>query len=270
MKPLGTRPGWDGHLLLLYNAEPQRRSGVAAWVRRGLEVGAKILYTQAQEEPQARTLPGLLEDQPDALEAMARGQIQVVSADHAAYDTAWQASAVERALDQGYPSVRWSGEATTAWTVMPRSRHAEIERATDRLCRSYPVSVMCQYSVRDSVGAFRFVSMAHGAGLRERLFQALPIEGGLAVAGELEVSNQGILRSLLMAGTAAERGPFVVDLSGLDFLDVGGTRALLSGTFAYRSRGGHVVLRGPQPHVERVMTLLGVDRTAGILMEEAR
>lgn len=270
MKPIGTRPGWDGHLLLLYNGESHRRTGVAAWVRRGLEVGAKIFYTQARDEPPARTLSGLLADQVDAVDAMQRGQIQVIEGDHSAYDTAWQASLVERALDHGYPSVRWSGEATTAWTVMPRGRHAEIERATDLLCRSHPVSVMCQYSVLDSVGALRPVSMAHGAGLRERLFQALPIEGGLAVAGELEVSNQGILRSLLMAGTAAERGPFVVDLSGLDFLDVGGTRALLSGTFAYRSRGGHVVLRGPQPHVERVMTLLGVDRTAGILMEEAR
>jgi anti-anti-sigma factor len=258
-------------VLLLHHAESHRRTGVAAWVRRGLEVGAKIFYIQAKDEPPARALPGLLEDQPDAVEAIGRGQIQIIEGDRTAYDPAWQASAVKRALGQGYPSVRWSAEAATAWTVMPRRRHADIERATDRLCRSHPVSVMCQYSVRESVEALRLVTMAHGAGLRERMFQAVPFDGGLAFAGELDVSNQGILRCLLMAGTGAtERDPFVVDLQELDFMDVGGTRMLLSGSFAYRSRGGHVVLRGPQPHVGRLMSMLGVTRTPGIRMEVMR
>jgi anti-anti-sigma factor len=244
---------------------------VAAWVRRGLEVGAKIFYIQTQDEPPARALPGLLEDQPDAVEAIERGQIEIIEGARTAYDPAWQASAVKRSLDQGYPSVRWSAEAATAWTVMSRSLHADIERAIDRLCRSHPVSVMCQYSLCESVGALRLVGMTHGAGLRERGFQAVPFDGGLAFTGELDVSNEGILRSLLMAGTAAtERDPFVVDLQELNFLDVGGTRTLLSGSSAYRSRGSHVVLRGPQPHVGRLMSLLGVDRTPGIRVEVMR
>lgn len=269
MRPLGRGPGWDGHFLLLYHEESQRRAGVAAWVRRGLELGAKILYTEPQDESPERSLSGLLQDQPAALEAMERGQIEVVPADQTAYDPAWQAAMVEETLREGYPSVRLSGDATTAWSVIPQRRHADIERATDQLCRSRPVSVMCQYPARESLGVLRLVSTTHGAGLRERLFRAAPLRGGVALSGELDLSNQGILRSLLLGATSTtEHDPFVVDLSGLDFVDVGGVRTLMAGTDPYRSQGGHVRLQAPQPHVDRLLRLLGVDRTQGILTED--
>jgi hypothetical protein len=56
------RSGWDGHLLLVYHEESQRRIGVAAWVRRGLELGAKILYIEPQDDPPGRSLSGLVWD----------------------------------------------------------------------------------------------------------------------------------------------------------------------------------------------------------------
>lgn len=269
MKSLGRRPaGWDGHLLLLYHTERQRREGVETWIRRGLELGAKILYTEPADEPPARSLPGLLGGQADAGEAIERGQIQVVKADETAYDPDWQASVVEEALDHGYPSVRWSGEATTAWTLMPRDRHADIERATDQLCRSRPLSVMCQYWAHESE-VLLDACLVHGAGLREPLFSASPFEGGLAVAGEIDVSNRDVVRSLLQAATSAtDRDPFVLDLSALDFLDVAGVRSLLAGTGPYRERGGHVRLQAQQSHVDRLIHLLGIHRTPGVLAEE--
>jgi anti-anti-sigma factor len=268
MKPDGRRPGWDGHLLLLYNKESQRRTEVAEWVRHGLELGAKILYIEPEHEPPARSLSGLLQTQPQAVAAMASDQIQVVSADHAAYDPAWQASVVEQALHQGYPCVRWSADATTAWGVMSPARHAEIERAADQVCKSGPVSVMCQYPARTSMRVLRLVSAAHGGGLRERLLQATPIGGGLALDGQLDVSNQGILRAVLLAATTtARRDPFVLDLSGLDFLDLSGVRTLIAGTAPYRRLGGRVRLQAPQPHVDRLIRILGVDREQGLLTE---
>lgn len=270
MKQLDQRPGDEGHVLLLYYEESYRRTGVAAWLRRGLELGAKILYIEPPDELSARSLSGLLQDQPDAGEAVERGQIQVVPADRTAYDPLWQASVVEDALRQGYPSVRWSAEATTAWSVMPRNRHADFERTTDRLCQSLPVSVMCQYPARESIEVLGPVSSVHASGLRERLFQAAPFEGGLAVSGEVDASNHDILRALLQAATAAtDRDSFVVDLSGLDFLDVRGARALMAGTGAYRRHGGQVRLRTPRPVVDRLIRLLAFDRSRGILMEGA-
>lgn len=271
MKPLDWRPDGEGHLLLLYHEESYRRTGVAAWLRRGLELGAKILYIELPDELADRALSGLIQDQPDAGEAVERGQIRVIPADRTAYDPVWQASVVEDALRQGYPSVRLSAEATTAWSVMPRARHAEVERTTDQMCQSVPVSVMCQYPARGSMEVLGPVSTVHGSGLRERLFQAVPFEGGLAVAGEVDTSNHDILRALLQAATAAtDRDPFVVDLNGLDFLDVRGVGALMAGTAAFRSRGGHVRLQAPQPVVDRLIRLLGIDRSRGVLTEGDR
>lgn len=271
MKPLDRRPDYEGHFLLLYHEESFRRTGVAAWLRRGLELGAKILYIELPGELPVRALSGLVQDQPDAGEAVERGQIQVIPADRTAYDPVWQAGVVKDALRQGYPSVRLSAEATTAWSVMPRARHADVERTIDQMCQSLPVSVMCQYPALDSMEVLGPVSTAHGSGLRERLFQAMPFEGGLAVAGEVDTSNHDILRALLQAATAAtDRDPFVVDLNELDFLDVRGVGALMAGTAAYRSRGGHVRLQAPKPPVDRLIRLLGIDRSRGVLTKGDR
>lgn len=260
-------PEWDGHLLLLYDEEPQRRAGVTAWVRRGLELGSKILYTEPADGPPDRSLPGLLHDEPDALEAMERGQIQVVPAGPTAYDPAVMQATVDGALSDGYPSVRWSGDASTAWAVLPRSRHALVEQATEELCASRPLSVMCQYSAPESRAAVGLLSQTHGAGMREQLFRAAPVPGGLALAGELEASNQEILRSLLTTSTTAtESASFVLDLAGVDFLDLPGVRALVFGTADYRSRGGHVRLHAPQRHVAQLLRLLGVDHEPGLVM----
>src|SRR5215204_2046382 len=40
---------WDGHLLLLYDSEAERRAGLAAWVRRGLDLGEKVVYTETPD-----------------------------------------------------------------------------------------------------------------------------------------------------------------------------------------------------------------------------
>ncbi len=266
MAPAFRERDWDGHLLALYNDESQRRGQVDAWVRRGLELGAKILHIEPSDESPARSLSGLLRDQPDAREAMTSGQIQVIQASDQAYDPSWQARLTERALGR-YPCVRWSGDALTAWSVMPQVRHAEIERATDAVCRSQPVSVMCQYPARASAEVLRSVSAAHSAGLRATLLRAVPLSnGGLAVTGELDRSNQDIMRSVLLAATTTDCDPFVVDLSGLRFLDVGGARALAAGTDSYRRSGGHVRLQVPR-RVGRLVRLLGLDRERGILTE---
>lgn len=254
--------------MLLYQAETQRRAGVSSWVRRGLDLGSKILYTEPAQRPPDRSLLGVLKEQPEAQEALARGQIEVVHADETAYDPGWQASVIERALDDGYPSVRWSAEATTAWALMPRERHADVERATDDLCRSQPLSVMCQYAVQESMDYLEHACGMHGAGLRERLFRAAPFSGGLAIAGEIDRSNNDIACSLLSAATSmTERDDFVVDLRDLDFLDVQGARSLVRGTAGYRDRGGRVRLQVTGPPVDSVIRLLGVDRTPGILVE---
>jgi hypothetical protein len=61
MRSVDRRPDWDGH----------RRTEVAAWIRRGLAVGAKILYIEPRAGAHVRSLSGLLENQPEAVRILA-------------------------------------------------------------------------------------------------------------------------------------------------------------------------------------------------------
>lgn len=265
MRSAGWSPGWDGHLLLLYDEESQRRAGVAAWVRRGLELGSKIIYSEPTDASPDRSLRGILRGEPDALDALDDGRVQVVPAEPASYEPDFMETVVDRALSEGFPSARWSGDAPTARQLVPRGRHEALEEAADLLCTRRPLSVLCQYPGPASRESAWDLSRSHRAGLREQLFQAVPVEGGLALAGELDVTNKETLRSLLVAATAACRTDlFVLDLGWVDFLDLPGARALLLGTLEHRDRRGRVLLRDPQPHVAHLIHLLGIDQEPGI------
>lgn len=202
-------------------------------------------------------------------EAVQRGQLQVFSAgDGRVYDQAWQASLLDEALADGFPAVRWSAEADTAWSVMPRALHADIEWATDDLCRTRPVSVLCQYPAELQETTMETVCAMHTDGLRGSLVRTSPIPGGMAIAGEVDRTNAGIVHSALAAQSAAMgETAFVVELSGLDFVDLAGARALVTGTAGCRAAGGSVCLRAAQPPVDRLLRLLGVDRFDGFRVE---
>lgn len=260
--------------MLFHENERQRRAGVAAWLRRGLELGAKIFYIESPDEPEERSLVGSLRGTGIAGDqAVQRGQLQVFSAgDGRVYDQAWQASLLDEALADGFPAVRWSAEADTAWSVMPRALHADIEWATDDLCHTRPVSVLCQYPAELQETTMETVCAMHTDGLRGSLVRTSAIPGGMAIAGEVDRTNAGMVHSALAAQSVATTGDvatFVVELSGLDFLDLAGARALVTGTAAHRAAGGVVCLRAAQPPTDRLLRLLGVDRFDGFRVEGA-
>src|SRR6476469_7968613 len=262
---------WDGHLALVYDDEDQRRAGVAAWVRRGLDVAAKILYTEPAQEPPERSFVALLEEHGIGVDAaVERGQLQVFPASAQAYSPAWQASVVEEALASGYPSVRWSGEAATAWGVMSPATHSDIEQATDDLCDSGAVSILCQYPSDLSPATWQTVVWTHRGGVTDSLLRVSQVLGGLGLAGEVDASNVRALSAVLVAIGAWLAGTdLVLDLGGLAFMDLAGVRALLGATAAFRDGGGRVRLRAPQQQVAKVFAALGVDASTGCRIERA-
>jgi anti-anti-sigma regulatory factor len=262
---------WGGHLVLVHDTERQRRIGLAAWARRSLDLGAKVLYIEPANEPGDRSLLNLLRDHAvpvdDALES---GQLEVFTASEEAYSPEWQEDVVDKALAAGYPTVAWSGAATTAWSVMSPSTHAEIEWATDELCRTRPVSVLCQYAATLPQATLQTVCAMHGAGVRESQLRTRPVPGGLELAGSVDASNERILRSALVAAAAtapSDGGAFSIDLSRLEFLDVAGARAFVTGTTPHRIKGGRVRLKGPRGPVDTLLHLLQVERTDGFEVE---
>ncbi len=265
-----SRADWPGHLLLIHHTEQERRAGVATWVRCGLELGEKVLYIEPPDEPAARSLVNVLAEQQVVVDAAAaRGQLQILRADHDLYSTDGLVNQVDQALAQGYRGVRLSAEAPTAREVLSGTAHQDLERATNLLCRTRPMSVLCQYSADLAREALPQVSAMHADGVRETLLHTARLPGGIAVRGEVDVSNHDVLRCAVEAATFGAADSLVVDLSQLEFLDVSGVRALLGATKSYRQGGGRVRLRRPQDLVNRVLDLCRVDQAGGLRVDHS-
>jgi anti-anti-sigma factor len=91
----------------------------------------------------------------------------------------------------------------------------------------------------------------------------------LRLAGEIDISNserlRGRLNDLLARGRGDEVRTLVVDVSGLDFLDLSGLQALLDARSTLHGRGGSLVLRSPTRRVRRLLDLL--DDARALLVE---
>lgn len=275
----GLRAGWDGHVLLTYRSEQARGAVVAAWVQRGLAAGARIVYIQPRVASDTRRLSEVLTDNGvDERQALERGQLLVVDPDGVDLGPVWQTAVVDEGLRAGYPSVCVAGHAEACAQQMAAEAQQAAERSADALCRTRPVSVLCQYPADTDPDVLTGACALHGAGTRGERLQTVPLAGGVALIGEVDTANHRILRAVLAAtcGSATEgsdgsrrRSPVSVDLRGLEFLDTGGARGLLTATAVHRGQGGVVRLHGARPSVDRLLRLLGVDRVQGIVLEDA-
>jgi anti-sigma B factor antagonist len=82
--------------------------------------------------------------------------------------------------------------------------------------------------------------------------------------GRLDIQGAQAV-DLKFTGLAAARGGFVIlDLSQLSFIASIGIRTILNNARALLHRGGRMVLYRPQPHVEKVLKVAGVDMVMGI------
>ena len=265
-----SRPDWHGHLLLIHHTEQERRAGVATWVRCGLELGEKVLYIEPPGEPVERSLADVLAEQQVVVDgAAARGQLQILPAHEDIYSADGLADAVDHALAQGYRGVRLSAEARPQRVLSGRA-HEDLEWATDLLCRTRPVSVLCQYSADLARKALPEVLAMHGDGVRETLLHTARLPGGIIVRGEVDVSNHDVLHWRRAGGHARRRGlvrggpePAGVPRRQRSEGVAGRPRR------SYRHGGGRVRLRGPQHLVNRVLELCRVDQAGGLRVDHS-
>lgn len=254
--------GWDGHILLLYSSESERLAALAAWARRGLESDEKVIYTEARDTSPERTLVRLLQDDGvDAAAATAKGCL-VVQSPAEFFPPGGQAGMLERALAEGYRGLRLSAQASSAITVMSPAAHNDVERAFDQLCRTRPVSALCQYEQRGMPGdRLQDVAESHlSGGIRQRALSVGQQVGELVLAGEIDVSNHDILMCALRAAAEQASQTLRLDVSRVDFIGAAGCRALDDGTFRFRRQGGRVLLVEPKPWVERILRVARVDQ----------
>ena len=80
----------------------------------------------------------------------------------------------------------------------------------------------------------------------------------LRVEGELDMASAPELATALEELVAADHRVLVLDLAAVSFLDCAGMRPIRSALWALRRRGGSLVIRHPQPLVERALELAGL------------
>lgn len=255
---------WDGHLALLHSTESERRSRLVTWVRRGLTRDELVIYAQV-EPPQRSALTVLAACGIDVEAATAEGRLLMLPLPQ--FYQHGQEEVVRRALAEGHAAVRLTAEASAA----PEGAHADIERTIEQLCRHYPVSALCQYDKTTTTGSrLGEVAAHHIGGIWERQLQTSEAEGRLILSGAVDVDNDQILAAVLSAATSPASGVLPIDFSRVEFLSVSACRALAESTEKFRARGGQLLLIAPQPAVERIIRLIGLDRLMLIKTVEER
>ncbi|HZC25797.1 MAG TPA: MEDS domain-containing protein [Actinopolymorphaceae bacterium] len=260
--------GWDGHLLLLYHTETERRMALAAWMRCGLEHNEKIVCAE-DDKASGPSVLDLLADQLDVVAATASGYLETV-APRELREPEERRQIVERALADRYDAIRLLPIARSATTSGSEESYPERELAIDDLCAAYPVSALCQCdraTTHDQ--SLDQVVSDHFGGLREAHLNTGVLDGQLLLAGELDVGNGDLLACTLRAAADKAAETLPLGMSRVTFLSVVAARALVEGTQDFRDRGGQLRLVAPPADVEWFLRTLGVDTMPHVELVEA-
>jgi anti-anti-sigma regulatory factor len=252
------------HVLQLHRTEPEQLAGLTDWVRRGLDLGDKVICTEMPRRP-ADSLLAMLEARGlDVAAAVRDGRLSVLPVE-VFYDAEGLAAVADRALAEGFAGVWLSAEQRAALTVLSPSAHRVVEQQMDELVRTRPVHTLCQYSEAGATGSrLADVVAVHRSGVFQATFATTRDLDGLALHGEIDGTNTDVFEAVLSAAGRRASRVLWLDLGEVAHLDAGGCWRLDDATRAFRIAGGHVLLIAPQPPVELIMQLMEVDELPGM------
>jgi anti-anti-sigma factor len=250
--------GWTGHLAFVQSRRRPCREVVAAWVLDGLARDEKVVYVHeddAYEDDEAGELLSLVgEHDPTAGSAVSDGRIEVVPL-REVYRPGGSEQLVDRALAEGFPAVRVSADLSAAFELFGRPGVEEVERGLDELSHHRPLSALCRISETTCTTKPALLG-GHVDGICACSLAIVAVAGGVRLSGEVDFVNEELFAAIL-SSLAPVGGRFQLDLEKLHFLSVGGARALVQATEAYRQHGGRVVLAKMSPVVRKVMEVCG-------------
>src|SRR5438309_9156889 len=87
----------------------------------------------------------------------------------------------------------------------------------------------------------------------------------LTVSGELDMASSPALDDVLGRIDSSSRRRTILDLDGLEFMDVTGLRVLLRAHERVRKLGGHLILINVRNGVRRLLTLSGATDLLGAI-----
>jgi anti-anti-sigma factor len=90
----------------------------------------------------------------------------------------------------------------------------------------------------------------------------------VALSGRIDIAGSAEI-DLPMSVVSGSRRAVVVDLSGVEFMASLGLRSVVLAAKSVLSKKGKIVLLAPQPAVEEVITVAGIDDLVPIYHDEA-
>ncbi|WP_319458406.1 MEDS domain-containing protein [Micromonospora sp. RTP1Z1] len=265
MTSRGAPPTAYGHVCWAYDDPAALDARAVAFLAAGLAAGERVwLAAAGTPDSLTRRLDGL----PGLGDALRRGSARMVSVDDAygvdeVIDPETQvqhyAAATDGALADGYTGFRVMAEATPlARTAAQRDAFTRYEHLIDRYMRTRPMSAVCAYDRRElgdpAIAELACMHPETNAQVLFRLHAADPDEGAVALAGELDPSNQRLFAAALeRADPRPVDGRLVIEGTGLRFIDHRGLIRL--GEHA-RHRGATAVLRTTGSAAARLAELL--------------
>jgi anti-anti-sigma factor len=278
---MGPSPRIDGlgvhdHACWFYGSDEEYRAGIAAYVGAGLVREERVVILSARDRPPAEHLT---EAGIPVAAAVDSGQLMLgIAEDGYLSDGHFDAddrlrrftAAIDAALDDGFTGLRVAGEVSwlldhpSALSIWPA-----YEVRADLIVAAMPVTAVCAYDRRRWPGeelalleSLHRVTVRAGISPSERptgFHLHGQRDGSIRLHGELDATYGEDVRVLLGAAAECSSAP-VLDLAGLDFVDVAGARAIALACRTMVGRHGRVTIRGASPTFRRVWSLAEFDR----------
>ena len=141
------------HLCLVYSTEEEHRDVLTAFVREGLRRGEKVMYFADAHTP--ALLLDYLRDEPNVGRDLHSGQLQVLTAEQVylregRFDVdrtiGLLAAELDKALGEGYPALRVTGEVTWIFGKAPGvAQFFEYESRVNEFFNGRRALGLCQY-----------------------------------------------------------------------------------------------------------------------------
>lgn len=281
------RLGPGDHACWFFRSREEHRQGVTAFVRRGVESGARILYL-ADAIP-LETVMADLEGAglgPDRLSAS--GQLVPLSLSDGyleddTFDPVRQVNRyralVEEAEADGYRALWITGEGT--WQIRGDVAGPEDAQRYERMTEEFLVGAdnvlaLCQYDASavsaDSAAWLRSVhnlEVSTEVRMLDRRtpgFGVTPTGTGLAVSGSVDLGTWTAFRGALHRMLEGSAGDAVLDVTDLAFIDGHGL-GIIGRAARTMQPGRTLVVRGASHHLIRVAEIMGLHRLPSVTIE---
>lgn len=270
------------HVCFAFAEAGEQRSVMTAYLRRGLELGERVVYFADANAPE-QVIGWLEADGLETAPRLASGQLAVTTARESylaqgAFDPEVMLDGlreeVDASLASGYPGVRLSGEMDWALRDVPGAeRLHEYEAGIDAIYTGRRVSGICQYDARRFPGpALAGFERLHTVRLvppplyRDELLRLQPdFLGGrhlLRVMGLVDLRHTALFEHALEVA-ASWPGELRVDLDHLTYIDAAGVRELVRA--AHRlPPAARVLLVAAPPQLGRMLSLAGWNGHPGL------